>query len=62
MNKAVSDYLRQMQRRSAESRWGGKTAAEKSAAMKALRAKGKRKPKASARRQNAGTERRRTQS
>lgn len=44
--KAVSDYMRDMQARSAKSRWAGMTAAEKSAAMKALRAKGKRKPKA----------------
>ena len=53
MNKAVSDYMREMQRRSAKSRWSGMTAAEKSTAMKALRAKGKRKPKARALRQNA---------
>ena len=51
VNKAVSDYMREMQRRSAESRWSGMTAAEKSTAMKALRAKGKRKPKARALRQ-----------
>lgn len=53
VNKAVSDYMRDMQRRSAKSRWSGMTAAEKSAAMKALRAKGKRKSKARALRQNA---------
>ncbi len=41
MNKAVSDYMREMQARSAKSRWSGLSAAEKSAAMKALRAKGK---------------------
>ena len=52
-SKAISDYMREMQRRSAESRWSGMTAAEKSTAMKALRAKGKRKPKARALRQNA---------
>ena len=50
--KAVSDYMRDMQRRSAKSRWSGLSAAEKSAAMKALRAKVKRKPKARALRQN----------
>ena len=44
MNPAVSKYMREMQARSAKSRWSGLTAAEKSAAMKALRAKGKRKP------------------
>ena len=53
MNKAVSDYMRDMQARSAKSRWAGMTAAEKSAAMKALRAKGKRKPKRVARRSNS---------
>ena len=52
MNKAVSDYMRDMQRRSAASRWSGMSAGEKSAAMKALRAKGKRKPKRVARRSN----------
>ena len=52
-SKAISDYMREMQRRSAKSRWSGMTAAEKSTAMKALRAKGKRKPKARALRQNA---------
>jgi len=39
-NKAVSDYMREMQARSAKSRWSGLSAAEKSAAMKALWAKG----------------------
>lgn len=53
VNKAVSDYMRDMQRRSARSRWNGLSAAEKSAAMKALRAKGKRKPKRVARRSNS---------
>jgi hypothetical protein len=53
VNKAVSDYMREMQARSAKSRWSGLSAAEKSAAMKALRAKGKRKPKRVARRSNA---------
>ena len=43
--KQVSDYMREMQRRSAESWWGGLSAAERSARMKALRAKAKRKPK-----------------
>jgi len=41
--------MREMQARSAKSRWSGLSAAEKSAAMKALRAKGKR----AARRPNA---------
>ncbi len=54
--KAVSDYMRDMQARSAKSRWTGMTAAEKSAAMKSLRAKGKRKPKRVARRSNAPLE------
>jgi hypothetical protein len=44
--------MREMQRRSAESRWGGLTAAERSARMKALRAKTKRKAKRVARRSN----------
>lgn len=52
MNKAVSDYMREMQRRSAESRWGGLSAAERSAKMKALRAKGVKKSKRVARRSN----------
>lgn len=52
MNKAVSAYMREMQRRSAESRWSGLSAAERSAKMKALRAKAKRKPKRVARRSN----------
>jgi predicted Fe-S protein YdhL (DUF1289 family) len=43
--KQVSDYMRDMQRRSAKSRWSGMSAAEKSAAMKALRGKAKLKPK-----------------
>jgi len=55
--KAVSDYMREMQRRSAKSRWSGMSAAEKSAAMKVLRAKGKRKTKTRALRQNAPGER-----
>lgn len=60
-NKAVSDYMRDMQARSAKSRWAGMTAAEKSAAMKALRAKGKRKTKARALRQNGRDQRPGTQ-
>lgn len=36
MNKAVSDYMREMQRRSAVSRWGGLSAAERKAKMSAL--------------------------
>ncbi len=36
MNHAVSDYMREMQRRSAESRWGGLSAAERKAKMSAL--------------------------
>ena len=51
--KQVSDYMREMQRRSAESRWGGLSATERSSRMKALRAKAKRKPKRAARRSNA---------
>lgn len=56
MNKAVSDYMRDMQRRSAESRWSGLSAAERSEKMKAIRAAAKKKrPKTKARalRQNA---------
>ena len=41
MIKAVSDYMREMQRRSAESRWGGLSAAERSSKMKAIRAAAK---------------------
>ena len=36
MNKAVSDYMRQMQRRSAKARWRGLSAAEKRERMAAL--------------------------
>ena len=57
MNPAVSKHMREMQARSAASRWGGLSAAEKSAAMKALRAKGTRKPKRTARRHNDKAER-----
>lgn len=59
VNKAVSDYMRDMQRRSAESRWGGLTPAQRSAKMKAIRAAAKKKrtkPKARALRQNAGAD------
>lgn len=56
--KQVSDYMRDMQRRSAESRWGGLTPAQRSAKMKAIRAAAakKKRPKTKARglRQNAG--------
>ena len=34
--KTISDYMRQMQRRSAKSRWGGLSAAEKRERMSAL--------------------------
>lgn len=46
MNKAVSDYMRQMQRRSAKARWSGISAAEKRERMAALakRRWAKRKP------------------
>ncbi|MDE2098199.1 MAG: hypothetical protein KGL39_13170 [Patescibacteria group bacterium] len=46
MNKAVSDYMRQMQRRSAKVRWSGLSAAEKRQRMAALakRRWAKRKP------------------
>lgn len=57
MNKAVSDYMREMQRRSAESRWSGLSAAERSAKMKALRAKGVKKSKRVARRSNDAAQR-----
>lgn len=36
MNKAISDYMRQMQRRSAESRWGGLSAAARKKKMSDL--------------------------
>lgn len=43
MNKAVSDYMRDMQRRSAESRWSALSPAQRSAKMKAIRAAAKKK-------------------
>ena len=49
MNPTVSKYMREMQARSAASRWSGLSPAERSAKMKALRAKAKRKPKRAAR-------------
>ena len=49
MNPAVTKYMREMQARSAASRWGGLSPAERSAKMKALRAKAKLKPKRAAR-------------
>jgi hypothetical protein len=36
VNKAVRDYMRDMQRRSAESRWSALSPAERSAKMKAV--------------------------
>ena len=57
MKKEISDYMRQMQRRSAEARWSGKTAEERrremSALAKARWEKTKRKPKRAARLPNA---------
>lgn len=46
MKKAVSDYMRQMQRRSAKSRWSGLSVVEKRERMAALakRRWAKRKP------------------
>jgi hypothetical protein len=44
MNPAISEYMRALQARSAAKRWSGLSAAERSAAMKTLRAKGRRKP------------------
>ena len=44
--------MREMQARSAASRWSGLSPAERSAKMKALRAKGIKKPKRVARRSN----------
>jgi predicted Fe-S protein YdhL (DUF1289 family) len=52
MNPEVTKYMREMQARSAKSRWSGLTAAKKSAAMKKLRAKGKQKTKRALRRSN----------
>ena len=49
MNPAISKYMREMQARSAASRWSGLSPAERSAKMKALRAKAKLKPKRAAR-------------
>lgn len=58
-NKAVSDYMREMQRRSAESRWSALSPAERSAKMKAVRAaaakKKRTKTKARALRQNSSS-------
>lgn len=52
----ISNYMREMQRRSAEARWGGLSAEEKRVKMSALAkarwAKTKRKPKRFARRSN----------
>lgn len=56
MKPEISNYMREMQRRSAESRWSGLSAEEKRAKMSALAkarwAKTKRKPKRAARRSN----------
>lgn len=56
MNKAVSDYMRDMQRRSAEARRAALTPKENSARMSALAkarwAKRPKKPKCAARRSN----------
>ena len=56
MNPEVSKYMREMQRRSAESRWSGLSAEQRAAKMlvlaKARWAKAKRKPKRVARRSN----------
>lgn len=57
MNKSVSDYMRDMQRRSAEARWGGLSTEERRAKMSALAkarwAKRPNKPNRVARRSNA---------
>lgn len=56
MKQEISNYMREMQRRSAEARWSGLSAEEKRAKMSALAkarwAKTKRKPKRVARRSN----------
>lgn len=56
-NKAVSDYMREMQHRSAESRWSELSPEQRSAKMKAIRAAAAKKPrtktKARGLRQNA---------
>lgn len=61
MNPAVTKYMRELQRKSADSRWGGKSADEKRAKMSALAkarwAKNKHKPKASVRRSNGPDQR-----
>ncbi len=50
MNKAISDYMREMQRRSAESRWSALSPEQRSEKMKAIRAAAKKKrPKTKAR-------------
>lgn len=49
MNPAISKYMRDLQARSAKSRWGGLSPAERSAAMKKLRAKATAKKKRAAR-------------
>lgn len=57
MNPAISKYMREMQALSATSRWSGISPAERSAKMKTLRAKAKRKPKRSARLSDAPDQR-----
>lgn len=56
MKPEISNYMREMQRRSAEARWSGLSAEERAAKMSALAkarwAKSKRKPKRIARRSN----------
>ena len=42
---AISDYMRAMQRKSAASRWAGKSPEQRSAEMRRLRAKAKKKTK-----------------
>ena len=44
---AISDYMRAMQRKSAASRWAGKSAEERSAEMRRLRARAKAKKRKS---------------
>jgi hypothetical protein len=53
MKPEISKYMREMQRHSSEARWVGLSAAERSAKMKALRAKGIKKRKRVAESANA---------
>jgi len=57
MNEAIRAYMRTLQRRSAASRWGGLTPAQRAAEMSRVRRKGVRNSKRVARRSNTRSER-----